>query len=59
MEVKFSMDYETGATGIMLAILDSNEERKTWASWLPLLRDNKLNIFNISKSNTLFDEIEE
>ncbi|MCT3033272.1 class III lanthionine synthetase LanKC [Pediococcus pentosaceus] len=46
MGVKCSMDYETGASGVILALLDCKNNRDSWNSWLPLLKNNNLNIFN-------------
>lgn len=43
---KCSMDYETGAAGVMLSLLDLRKE----GSWVPLLKDNPLNIFNQKKT---------
>lgn len=40
---KCTMDYETGAAGILLALLDIEDQ----SSWVPLLKDNPLNLFNL------------
>lgn len=46
MEMKCSMDYETGAAGILLALIDYYRDNDSWYSWFPLLKNNKLNLFN-------------
>lgn len=43
---KCSMDYETGSAGVMLSLLDLKKE----GSWVPLLKNNPLNIFNQKKT---------
>ena len=45
--VKCSMDYETGAAGVLIALLNIENQ----INWLPLLANNPLNIFN-SKPTT-------
>ncbi|MBM6586268.1 class III lanthionine synthetase LanKC [Pediococcus acidilactici] len=47
---KCSMDYETGAAGVMLSLLDCKYNHNSWFAWFPLLKDNKLNLFNKNKS---------
>ena len=42
-----SMDYETGAAGVLIALLNIENQ----INWLPLLANNPLNIFN-SKPTT-------
>lgn len=51
--VKCSMDYETGAAGILLSLIDLKRGYKSWYSWFPLLTSNKLNLFNNIKSQKL------
>lgn len=45
--VKCSTDYETGAAGVLIALLNIENQ----INWLPLLANNPLNIFN-SKPTT-------
>lgn len=53
MGMKCSMDYETGAAGILLALLDYYKDEGSWYSWFPLLKNNKLNLFNKIRSKKL------
>lgn len=47
--MKCSMDHETGSSGLLLAISELYSNNGTsWYSWFPLLKDNKLNLFNES-----------
>lgn len=46
---KCSMDYETGSAGVLLALLNIKKQ----VSWMPLLKDNPLNIFNSKPSPKL------
>lgn len=47
--VKCSMDYETGAAGVLIALLNIENQ----INWLPLLANNPLNIFNSKRTTQL------
>lgn len=51
--VKCSMDYETGTSGILLALADCNLNNGNWNAWFPLPQNNELNLFNNKPSQKL------
>lgn len=50
---KCSMDYETGAAGVLLSLLDIEKNKDSWYSWFPLPKDNPFNLFCTKKSEKL------
>ncbi|MCA6609080.1 MULTISPECIES: class III lanthionine synthetase LanKC [Bacillus] len=46
---RLSLDLQTGNSGLLLALSDIDNDK--WNSWLPLPKDNKLNLFEVEKSN--------
>ncbi|MGG1962151.1 class III lanthionine synthetase LanKC [Bacillus pumilus] len=46
---RLSLDLQTGNSGLLLALSDIDNDK--WNSWLPLPKNNKLNLFEVEKSN--------